>query len=51
MYRPLAFVDGMNHLGPEIPGGVVALVDALVQPFNCDMDGAGTVLLLDQFAR
>jgi hypothetical protein len=49
MYRPLAFVDGMNHLGPEIPGGVVALVDALVQPFNCDMDGAGTVLL-DQFA-
>jgi len=50
IYGPLAFVDGMNHLGPEIPGGVVALVDALVQPFNCDMDGAGTVLL-DQFAR
>jgi hypothetical protein len=50
MYRPLAFVDGMNHLGPDIPGGVVAFVDALVQPFNCDMDGAGTVLL-DQFAR
>jgi hypothetical protein len=35
----------MNHLGPEIPSGVVALVDTLVQPFNGDMDGAGTVLL------
>jgi hypothetical protein len=35
----------MNHLGPEIPGGVVAFVDTLVQLFNCDMDGAGTVLL------
>jgi hypothetical protein len=29
---------------------VVALVDTLVQPFNCDMDGAGAVLL-DQFGR
>ena len=44
------FVDGMNPLGLEIPGGVVALVDTLVQPFNCDMDGADTVLL-DQFTR
>jgi hypothetical protein len=50
MYRRLAFVDGVDHLGPEIPRGVVALVDALVHPFNCDVDGAGTVLL-DQFTR
>jgi hypothetical protein len=40
----------MNHLRPKIAGGVVALVDTLVQPFNCDMDGAGTVFL-DQFTR
>jgi hypothetical protein len=43
-------VDGVNHLRPEIPGRVVALVDTLVQPLNRDIDGAGAVLL-DQFPR
>jgi hypothetical protein len=50
LFQPLVFVDGMNHLRPEIAIGVVALVDTLVQPFNCDMDGAWTVFL-DQFTR
>ena len=40
MYRPLVLVDGMNHLCPEIPGRAVALVDALIQPLNPDIDGA-----------
>jgi hypothetical protein len=50
MSQSLAFVDGMNHLRPEIPGRMVALVDALVQPLNRDIDGAAAVLL-DQFTR
>jgi hypothetical protein len=29
-YQPLEFMDGMNHLRPEIPGRVVVLVDTLV---------------------
>jgi hypothetical protein len=50
MSQSLIFMDGVNHLRPEIPGRVVALVNTLVQPLNRDMDGAAAVLL-DQFTR
>jgi hypothetical protein len=46
----LVFVDGLNHLRPEIPRNVVALVDTLVQPINRNVCGAGAVLL-DQLTR
>jgi hypothetical protein len=42
--RPLVFVDRMNRLSPEIPGRLVTLVDAVVQPLNCGMGGRGPVL-------
>src|SRR5947207_2053821 len=32
MFQSLVLVDTMNHLRPEIPGRVVVLVDAVVQP-------------------
>jgi hypothetical protein len=35
----------MYHLRPKIPSSLVALVDALVQPFNCRIDRAGPVPL------
>jgi hypothetical protein len=45
LFQPLVLVDSMNHLRPKIAGGVVALVDTLVQPFNCSIDSALAVLL------
>jgi hypothetical protein len=35
----------MNHLRPEIPTNSVALIDALVQPLNCPVNRAHSVLL------
>ena len=43
-YRPLVFVNGMNHLSPEIPGRLVTLVDAVVQSLKCGMGRAGPML-------
>src|SRR3981189_2669830 len=45
LFQPLVLVDSMNHLRPKIAGGVVALVDTLVQPLNCSIDRALAVLL------
>ena len=50
MYQTLVFVNGMNHLRPEIPRRVVMLVDTLVQSLNRNVHGAGA-MLLDQFTR
>ena len=40
----------MNHLRPEIPASSVALVDALVEPFDGRIDRACPVLV-DQVTR
>jgi hypothetical protein len=44
IHRPLVFVDGMNHLCPEISGRLIAFVDALVQPLNGSIGSSGPVL-------
>jgi len=40
----------MYHLCPEIPTNSVVLVDTLVQPLNCRVDRARSVLL-NQFTH
>lgn len=39
------FVNGVDDLCPEVPAKLVALIDALVQPFNRDVSRSDAVLL------
>jgi hypothetical protein len=37
IHDTLMFVDGVHDLRPEIPTDLIMAVDALVQPFNCEI--------------
>src|SRR5215831_6256315 len=44
------FVDGVNDLRPEVPTDFITAIDAIVQPFSCEI-GCSDPVLLDQVPR
>jgi hypothetical protein len=46
----LMFVDRVDYLRPEIPTDLITAIDALIQPFNCEI-GCSDPVLLDQVPR